>query len=146
MQDIIQREIIIKASQERIYAAIADAQQVVKWFPETLEGNYEVGEQPIFGFGEHGRNQVAIVDAKPFEYFAYRWVPGADNFIGDVMSVPHTLVEFNIKQESDNSCKVTLTESGFASLPAEMQQAAFEQNSGGWDFMLDRLANYFTAV
>lgn len=143
MQDVIQREIYIKASKERIYAAIADPEQVTRWFPETLEGRYEVGEQPIFGFGEHGRNQICVIAARPHEYFAYRWVPGANHFLGDVLQAPNTLVEFQIVEQADGLCKVTLTESGFAGLPVEMMESAFNQNSGGWDFMLGRLHTCF---
>ena len=143
MQDTIEREIIITASKERIYEAIADPEQVTKWFPETLEGNYTVGEQPVFGFGDHGKSQVCIVAAQPYEYFAYRWVPGANHYLGDVLAVPNTLVEFRITEHADGQCKVTLTESGFASLPQELMESAFKQNSGGWDFMLGRLVKYF---
>lgn len=146
MQNIIKREIIIESTTEKIYDAIANPEKVVLWFPETLEGNYEVGEQPIFGFGEHGRNQLYIVDAKPCEYFAYRWVPGGNHFIGDVLSVKTTLVEFRIEELNDNSCKVILTESGFAELPPEIMEDSFKQNSGGWDFMLGRLVKYFESV
>jgi len=145
MQDIIQREILIKATQQRIYAAITNPEQVVKWFPETLEGDYQPGSQPIFGFGEHGKNQLLVVAAEPHEYFAYRWVPGANHFLGDVQSVPNTLVEFRITEESDQFCKVTLTESGFAALPADMMEDSFKQNSGGWEFMLGRLGQLFSS-
>ncbi len=143
MQDMIKREITINATKERIYEAIANPEQVTKWFPETLEGRYAVGEQPIFGFGEHGKNQICIIAAQPYEYFAFRWVPGASHYLGDVLSVPNTLVEFRIEEQAEGSCKVTLTESGFADLPRELMEAAFEQNSGGWDFMLGRLMKYF---
>lgn len=146
MQDIIKREIIIKASKQRIYAAIATAEQVVLWFPDTIEGEYSVGNQPIFGFGQSCRNQLYIVDAKPHEYFAYRWVPGEHDFIGDVRNVPNTLVEFRIDEQSAGCCKVTLIETGFAGLPAELIKTALEQNSGGWDYMLDRLIKYFEAA
>ena len=143
MQDTIQREITIAASKERIYEAIADPEQVTRWFPETIEGSYQAGEQPVFGFGEHGRNQVSIIAAQPHDYFAYRWVPGANNFLGDVATVPNTLVEFRITEQAGGTCKVTLTESGFSSLPEEYMESAFKQNSGGWDFMLGRLEKYF---
>lgn len=143
MQNVIQREISIKSSKERIYQAIASPEQVTKWFPETLEGRYKVGEQPIFGFGEHGRNQIFVVAAQPHEYFAFRWVPGANHYLGDVSAVPNTLVEFRITKQDDGTCRVTLTESGFADLPTELMEAAFKQNSGGWDFMLGRLEKYF---
>ena len=143
MQDTIQREVTINASKERIYEAIANPELVTKWFPETLEGSYTVGEQPIFGFGDHGKNQICIIAAQPHEYFAYRWVPGANHYLGDVLKVPNTLVEFRITEQADGTCKVTLTESGFVNLPKELMESAFNQNSAGWDFMLGRLEKYF---
>ena len=143
MQKVIEREITINAAKERVYDAIANPEKVVLWFPETLEGDYNVGEQPIFGFGEHGRSQVYIVDAQPYHYFAYRWVPGANHYLGDVLSVPNTLVEFRIIEISEEQCKVILTESGFENLTAQVIEESFKQNSGGWDFMLNRLQNYF---
>lgn len=145
MHDIIKREIHINASKEKIYDAIANPKKVVKWFPSTVEGDYSAGKQPIFGFGNHGQNQIYIVDAKPHKYFAYRWLPGANNFLGDVRSIKNTLVEFHIKEEGVDSCKVTLTESGFAELPIEIMEGAFKQNSDGWNFMLDRLVKIFDA-
>ena len=59
-----------------------------------------------------------VVEAKPYEYFAYRWIPGGSDFVGDIRTVSNTLVEFTI-QENDGVCKVTLSESGFASLPED---------------------------
>lgn len=145
MQDSINREIIINASKERIFDAIANPEFVTKWFPETLEGEYTVGSQPVFGFGDHGKNRICVVASRPHDYFAYRWVPGANHYLGDVLAAPNTLVEFNITEQANGGCKVTLTESGFASLPAELMEAAFRQNSGGWDFMLNRLVKCFAA-
>ena len=143
MKDSINREIIINAAKERIYEAIANPEHVIKWFPETLEGKYSVGSQPIFGFGEHGKSQIYIVAARPHYYFAYRWLPGSNHYLGDVLSVPNTLVEFNIIEQADDSCKVVLTESGFSSLPKELVETVFKQNSAGWEFMLGRLENHF---
>jgi uncharacterized protein YndB with AHSA1/START domain len=145
MQNTIQREIMIKASKERIYNAIAISEQITKWFPESIEGNYTLGQQVIFGFGEQCSNQVFIIAAQPHEYFAYRWVPGTDHFLGDVLTVPNTLVEFRIATLADGMCKVTLTESGFADLPSELIEEALRQNSGGWDCMLERLIKYIEA-
>lgn len=143
MQDVIQREITINATKQRVYEAIANPDQVVRWFPETLEGDYSVGKQPVFGFGDHGKNAVYIVAANPHDYFAYRWVPGSSNYLGDVQAVANTLVEFRIEEQAEGVCKVTLIESGFASLPIEHAEASLKQNSGGWDFMIGRLESLF---
>ncbi|MEO5646465.1 MAG: SRPBCC family protein [Candidatus Paceibacterota bacterium] len=142
MQEIIQREVTIKATKEKVYDAITNPEKVVLWFPDTIEGEYVVGEQPVLGFGKDGRTQIYVVAAKPYDYFSYRWVPGSEHFIGDVTTVATTLVEFAI-EEKDGVCKVTLTESGFAALAPELAEKAFGQNSGGWDFMLGRLGKYF---
>ncbi len=142
MQDVIRREIMIEAPKEKVFEAIADPEMVVKWFPNAIEGKYEVGEHPILSFGKDGKAQIYVVDAKPHNYFAYRWIPGSNHFLGDVLTVPNTLVEFNIEEEG-GACTVVVTETGFAKLPTEMAEAAFKQNSGGWDFMLGRLGKYF---
>lgn len=146
MQDAIIREVIIKANKEKIYDAIANPESVTKWFPDAIEGKYEKGERPLFVFEGYGTCQMYIVDARPYEYFAYQWIPGGSDFVGDVSTVPHTLVEFTIIENSDGTCKVVLSESGFASLPQEVAEKAFKKNSGGWDhFMFKKFINFFGA-
>jgi hypothetical protein len=80
---------------------------------------------------------------RPHDYFAYRWVPGSNHFMGDVLSTETTLVEFNLA-ENDDATTVTMVESGFAKIPAKLAEAAFTQNSNGWNFMLGRLEKHFT--
>ncbi len=140
MQDAIIREITVKATKERVYKAITDPKEIISWFPDAIEGGtLEVGQRPIFVFnnGEH-KSQTYIEAARPFEYFAYRWVPGAAGIVGDVLAVPNTLVEFHIEEVEDGT-KVTVKESGFASLPSAVAQESFNQNSGGWEHMMNRL-------
>jgi hypothetical protein len=84
------------------------------------------------------------VEAKPHEYFSYRWVPGSQHFIGDVLTVASTLVEFQIEEAGEGVCKVILTESGFSKLSPELAESSFKDNSGGWEFMLNRLAKVFS--
>lgn len=145
MQDRLIREITINASQQAIYQAIADPERVVRWFPDKIEGQYAVGERAVLGFGSECRSKIYIVDAKPFEYFAFRWVPGGKYFTEDVLAVPNTLVEFHIIELSSGGCLLRLSESGFASLPAEIAEQSVHQNAQGWDFMLSRLDTYIKA-
>lgn len=141
-QDAIQRVITINVPKERVYAAIADPKQITNWFPNAVEGSLAVGERPIFDFGEYGRNQIYVEAAQPHEYFAFRWMPGSNHFMGDVLTMPNTLVEFRL-EESEGVTKVTLVESGFASLPAEHAEENFRQNCNGWEYMLGRLEKEF---
>jgi uncharacterized protein YndB with AHSA1/START domain len=143
LKDTIERQITVRAPKERVFNAIADPTQIIKWFPDAVEGTLAIGERPIFDFGEYGKSQIYVEAVDPFDYFAYRWIPGSvtgyENFRGDVLTVPNTLVEFRLKETSDGTT-VTLTESGFASLPTEVYAAAFKDNNEGWDYMLGRLA------
>ncbi len=145
MQDKIEREITIKAPKEQVFQAITDPTQIISWFPDSVEGELKAGEQPLFVFAGHGKSQTYIEALQPHEYFAFRWIPGGSEFVGDVRSVPNTLVEFRIV-DTGGFCKVTVTESGFTELPTEMAQKSFDMNSGGWDFMCDRLQKKFAAV
>jgi uncharacterized protein YndB with AHSA1/START domain len=143
MKNEIVREITIKASKDRVYAALTDPMQITSWFPDSVEGTIAEGEKPLFRFGDHDKAQIYVVATQPHDYFAYRWVPGGNTFEGDILDAPTTLVEFKIT-ENDAGCIVTVTESGFASLPAEIANQSLEQNSGGWDFMMGRLEQKFT--
>ena len=143
MQDTIERQITIQAPKQVVYQAITDPAQITSWFPDTIEGSLAVGEQPVLGFGDHGKTQILVVAAQPYDYFAYRWVPGANHFLGDVTTVKTTIVEFKLT-EQDGITTVAMTESGFSLLSAELATASFEQNSGGWGYMLGRLEEKFT--
>lgn len=142
MQDVIERSITINAPKEKVYEAIANQSKITEWFPDAIEGEYKVGEQPLFVFGDEHKTRVLVTDAQPHEYFAYRWVPGANSFEGDITETKTTKVEFRIKELND-VCTVTVTETGFSELPAEIAEASYKQNSEGWSFMIGRLEDTF---
>lgn len=139
MQDTIVREITVKASQEKVYNTITDPTKIVAWFPDEVEGNLEVNERSTFVFKDYNhRAQVYVVDKKPFTYFSYRWIPGGKTPTQDVLEGANTLVEFFI-EKVEQGTKITLKESGFASLPAEVAESSFKDNTGGWEFMMGRI-------
>lgn len=142
MQDVIQREITVKASKEKVYNAIVEPSKLTSWFPDKVEGDLNAGSVAVFTFTEHDhRAKVFVEAANPFEYFAYRWVPGGQGSMSDEKDINTTLVEF-INEEIADGTKITLRESGFASLPAELAENSFNDNSGGWEYMIGRLENY----
>ena len=145
MQDSIVREITVKAPQERVYRTITDINEITKWFPEAVEGgSLEPGQEPTFIFREgHSRRRVIIVAADPFSYFSFRWAPGPEGLAErHVLELPNTLIEFLIESIPEGT-KVTVKESGFASLPEEYADAMHNQNTGGWQYMADRLEKLF---
>ena len=146
LQDSIERRITLRAPKERVYRAITDPQQIVSWFPDAIHGTLEVGATPTIDFGKDTLYQIHVVAANPHDYFAYRWVPGnadgTDGFMGDVLAVPNTLVEFRLADDPQGTA-LTLTESGFSTLPPGVAEKKLEENAGGWEFMLDRLEKLF---
>jgi len=145
VQDTINKEVVISASRERVYAALTEADQLSQWFPDAVEGEIKPGERPVFDFGEYGRHSAYVVATDPYSYVAYRWIPGSvhvpQGFIGDVLTQPNTLCEFHL-DEVDGGTRVRLVESGFASLPEEFYAKSIEDNNGGWDVMVYRLKTY----
>lgn len=146
IQDCIEKEIVVRASKERVYAAITTPEELVKWFPVGVEGKIEPGERPVFDFGEYGKFKMYVVAVKPHDYFAYRCVPGSiycpQGFLGDVLKEPNTLVEFRL-ETVEGGTKVHVKVSGIASLPAEAFEAGeFAGAEAGWTFMLARLEEY----
>lgn len=145
IQDTIEKVIVVRASKERVYAALTTPEQLVKWFPIGVEGKLETGDRPVFDFGEYGKFKLYVVAANPYDYFAYRCVPGSvycpQGFLGDVLAEPNTLVEFTLETVGEGT-KVHVKESGIASLPAEIIEQTLQGNTGGWDFMIGRLEEY----
>ncbi len=150
MQDRIEREVVLKAPAERVYQAIADPTQIVKWFPDRVEGSLDKGSRPVFDFEGYGKVGLYVVAADPHTYFAYRWVPGEtgseeESVPADVLAVANTLVEFHLEPVAEGT-KLRLVESGFSNLPSERIEKALSDNNSGWDYMLKRLAEMFEAA
>jgi uncharacterized protein YndB with AHSA1/START domain len=145
LQDSIERQITVRAPKERVFQAISDPEQIVKWFPDAVEGSLDLGSRPYFDFGSYGKVQVFVEAVEPNDYFAYRWLTGCDEvpggYTGDVNDLANTLVEFRLEDTPDGTL-VRLKESGFASLPADRAERALKDNSGGWDSMMSRLETY----
>ncbi len=141
LQDRIERELTLKAPIERVFRALTDAGELAKWFPKAIEGRVAPGETAVFDFGEYGKAPVHVVAVEPFSYFAFRWVPGSVPFRGDPLSRPNTLVEFRL-EEVEGGTRLRLTESGFASLPAEEHAKSLEENTQGWDSELASLVRF----
>ena len=147
IQDSIERQITIRAPKERVYRAITDPEQIVSWFPDAINGTLDVGAAPTIEVGAGTVYQIYVVAAHPHDYFAYRWVPGnadgTNGFTGDVLAVPNTLVEFRLT-DNPQGTTLTVTESGFSTLPRRIAERKFEENSDGWEYMLNRLEKLFT--
>jgi uncharacterized protein YndB with AHSA1/START domain len=139
VQDRIERVVTLPVSQERAWRAITEPAELSRWFMAFTIPELRAGADFTFEY-QPGMSAPGRIEAvEPPRRFAYSWHPG---------SAPleeTTLVEF-ILEEIAGGTRLTLTETGFASLPAEMYEQAFRENTGGWAEMIGNLVAYLERV
>jgi uncharacterized protein YndB with AHSA1/START domain len=154
--DRIEKEVLLKASLDRVWRAISDAEEFGQWFGVRFDGPFVAGtsvtgvmtptavdadvanaQEPYAGQADTWH----IVDVEPQRRLAFRWHPyGVEDGV-DYTSEPTTLVEFTLAEEADGVL-LRIVESGFDALPAERRASAFESNSEGWAAQTELVRKY----
>lgn len=129
--DAIGEEIVIKASAERVFDALADPEQRPKWW--GMKGRFETkhmesdlrpgGRWLMSGIGMGGKpftiSGVYRIVERP-RVLAFTWLPSWDE------ETTETLVHFEL-DEHDGVTTVRLTHSGFASASARTRHQGWPQ-------------------
>jgi uncharacterized protein YndB with AHSA1/START domain len=137
----IEREIVIAAPVERVWAAITEAEQIGAWFADSgAEVDLRPGGAMTLRWREHGVSHTTIEQVEPQRYFSWRWAFTGGEAPRDGNS---TLVEFSLTPEGEGT-RVRVVESGFDQLdmPAEKQARHAAENTQGWHEELDELRDY----
>jgi uncharacterized protein YndB with AHSA1/START domain len=139
-QDWIEREVLIEASLERVWAVLTDAQQVAGWFGDSAEIDLRPGGRAVFGWAQRGVHHAVIQAVEPPSLFSYRWARIPDAEPGEGNS---TLIEFTLTEVFAGTL-VRVVETGFASLHAteQEQDAAVQENTDRWIAELADLKDY----
>ncbi|KAA5832645.1 polyketide cyclase [Saccharopolyspora hirsuta] len=138
VSDRIEREILIEAPVERVWAALLEPEfwlgEADPTGVEVREGQLLVSEHPDHG----GSFPQRIEKIEPNRYLSYRWASGFPN--AEPNSDNSTLVEFTLTEEGA-ATRLRVVESGFAGLAAseERRRSSYEDNTGGWREVLDEL-------
>lgn len=154
--DKIVKTIVLKSSRERVWHAISDSAAFGSWFGVAFDGPFEVGsamtgrivpttvdpevaalQEPHKGM----RFQIWVERIEPMDHFAFRWHPFAIDPKIDYSKEPTTLVTFNLS-DGEVGTLLTITESGFDSIPIGRRAQAFEANDGGWAHQLKLIEKY----
>lgn len=145
VQDEIRREMNFPVARERVWTAITDPARLEQWFGTRAEFKRLVAGEPIiFGWDEQLCRGV-IAEVEPPSRFAYRWHSQTSDMETPFDEIPSTLVTFTLDEVPDGT-RLTLVESGFASLPPTIRNAAFRENASGWDAELNDLQGYLETV
>jgi uncharacterized protein YndB with AHSA1/START domain len=135
MTDRIEKTVDIDAPVERVWQALADHAAFGQWFGVKLEQPFKPGEEAS-GFitypgWEHIRWRAIVVTMDPPRLFSFTWHPYAIDPDVDYSGGTPTLVEFRLVSKGQGT-HLTVTETGFASLPAHRQPDVLRMNDSGW--------------
>jgi uncharacterized protein YndB with AHSA1/START domain len=133
--DRIEKTIVLRAPQARVWRALTTAEEFGAWFGVKLEGAFTPGARVAGKIStpgyEHLTMEIMVERVEPERLFSYRWHPYAIDPGVDYSKEPTTLVEFQLSEVS-NGTRLTLVESGFDSLPPERRAEAFRMDDRGW--------------
>lgn len=140
LQDLIEREVLIEASRERVWAVLTDPKHIAGWFGDKAEMDLRPGGKAAFGWSEHGTFHAVVQRAEPPGFLSYRWARDVDTEPAEGNS---TLVEFSLTEIFAGTL-LRVVETGFASLHASEaeQDKAVQENTEGWQSELTELKEY----
>ncbi|HLC30807.1 MAG TPA: SRPBCC family protein [Dehalococcoidia bacterium] len=148
--DRIQKEILLKAPRSRVWKAISDPREFGNWFKVDMSGvTFEAGK-PVHAKmtypGYEGMPFEMVIDRmEPERLFSFRWHPYGIDPNHDYSDEPMTLIEFEL-EEVEGGTRLTVTESGFDSIPLARRAEAFRENSQGWAEQLRNIEAYVTGA
>lgn len=140
--DEIRRELVLAAPIDRVWEALTRPEHLSSWFGDIAEIDLRPGGRAKFGWTEYDSISDAIIEVvEAPTRFAFRWEAVAGVPVEDVS----TLVDFTLEAEGEGT-RLTMVESGFASLPEEEYEHRFQDNTSGWKAELNDLDVYLTGV
>jgi uncharacterized protein YndB with AHSA1/START domain len=141
--DRIEREILIDAPIEVVWAVITDPAHVSGWFGDTAEIDLRPGGRITHAWKEEGAltEERGIVDrVESPHHFSYRWIRGGE---AETREDNSTLVEFTLTVDGEGT-RLRVVETGFSKLdwPEEERREDAESHREGWEHELGELRDY----
>ena len=154
--DRSEKTVLLRASLQRVWQALADSTEFGTWFGVRFDGAFTPGaiihgvvtpttvdpevaaSQKTY---EGAPFQLVIEGMEPRRLLSFRWHPFAVEPNLDYSAEPTTLVEFTL-EETAEGVMLTVTESGFDRIPIECRAKAFTANEGGWGMVVKLIALY----
>ena len=143
--DVIEKKVLLRAPLSRVWRALADSTEFGYWFGMKFDGPFSPGAIMHGTLTPTGVNADIANAQKPYEglvfeividrmesekLFSFKWHPYAVERDVDYSVEPMTLIVFDL-QEAENGVMLTITESGFDTIPLERRAKAFAANGGG---------------
>ena len=110
--DRIERETLIEAPVEVVWAVVTDPDHISGWFSDSVELDLRPGGEMTLRWDGSHTVQGRVERVEPPHFFSFRWVVGHGQDLAEGNS---TLVEFALAAEGD-STRLTVVERGFADI------------------------------
>ena len=144
----IERETLIAAPVERVWAVLTDGEHVGRWFSDAgAEIDLQPGGEMVLRWAEYGIGRARVVDVEPPRRFSYRWAAIREHWGEEPVEGNSTLVEFTLATEGDGT-RLRVVESGFEALEGtdEQRSGSLDRNTEGWEVQLGNVASYSERV
>lgn len=154
--DRIEKKIVLRAPQDRVWRAISNAKEFGSWFGVAFDAPFTEGARltgkivPTTVDAEVAKMQApyagktfewTVERIEPMRGISFRWHPYAVEEGVDYSKEPTTLIEFELA-EAAGGVLLTITESGFDRIPLARRAKAFAANEGGWEMQTRLIEKY----
>jgi uncharacterized protein YndB with AHSA1/START domain len=135
MNNLIEKQIELKAPVSRVWRALTDYREFGQWFRVKLDGPFMPGQvsrgRITYPGYEHLKWEAVVQKMEPERLFSFTWHPYAIDPKLDYSKEAPTLVEFRLEKTASGTL-LRLTESGFDKIPSDRRAEAFRMNDSGW--------------
>lgn len=134
MSEQIQQTIMVNATREKVFKALTDADQLVRWFPSQVKSDPRPGGEFRYEWkfqdeSQNGLQEGQYLEVKEYEKIRYPWEAGP----------LATEVEIDLSK-TDGATRVDLRHSGWKSDPES--QEIREMHAQVWSGYLNNLKLY----
>jgi uncharacterized protein YndB with AHSA1/START domain len=147
--DSVERDILIEASPEVVWAVITEPEQISRWFSDEADVEGRVGADGTLTWRPGGRGgnkefdavvPIRVVEAEPFRRFCFRWNHPEGT---EPTEQNAALVEFSLTEEADGT-RLRVLESGIGAVTHdEVGKARYlEDHEQGWSRHFGELLDY----
>jgi uncharacterized protein YndB with AHSA1/START domain len=138
--DRIEKEIVIDAPVDVVWAIVTEPEHVGSWFSDSAEIDLRPGGKAALTWTDHGTAFGWVEEVEPPTRFAIRW---ARPLGAEPRPENTTLVEFILTEESEGT-RLSVVESGFRALEGSDEEKAeyAKGNEQGWEHELGELVEY----
>jgi uncharacterized protein YndB with AHSA1/START domain len=139
----IEREIVIEAPAEVVWATITEPEQITQWFADRVDLDTRPGGDGTLVFEDMAHTAALVVETvEPPHRFTFRWSHPHGEAPTPANSV---LVEFTLTPVGDERTRLRVTETGLDTIgwPDDDKTRYTDEHRKGWALYFGRLVDLF---